>query len=83
MNQEPSKPVVWIGTAYEDWLALPDNVQDVMGYAVHLAQCGEKAGNAKPLSGFKGAAVLEITDDFDGDIYRAVYTVKFKGVVYV
>jgi phage-related protein len=25
--------------------------------------------------------VLEVIDDFDGDTYRAVYTVKFKGVV--
>jgi phage-related protein len=27
--------------------------------------------------------VLEIIDDFDGDTYRAVYTVRFAGVVYV
>lgn len=54
-----------------------------MGYALHLAQCGEKADSAKPLSGFKGASVLEIVDDFNGDTYRAVYTVKFQGIVYV
>lgn len=54
-----------------------------MGYALHLAQCGEKADNAKPLTGFKGASVLEIVDDFDGDTYRAVYTVRFAGAVYV
>ena len=27
--------------------------------------------------------MLEIVDDYDGDTYRAVYTVKFTGVVYV
>ena len=27
--------------------------------------------------------MLEVVDDFDGDAYRAVYTVKFAGVVYV
>ena len=27
--------------------------------------------------------MLEIVDDYDGDTYRAVYTVKFVGVVYV
>ena len=27
--------------------------------------------------------MLEVVDDFDGDSYRAVYTVKFAGVVYV
>jgi hypothetical protein len=26
--------------------------------------------------------VLEIVDDFDGDTYRAMYTLKLRGVVY-
>lgn len=25
---------------------------------------------------------MEVVDDFDGDTYRAVYTVRFKGVVF-
>ena len=36
-----------------------------------------------PLKGFKGAGILELVEDFDGDTYRAVYTVKFAEVVYV
>lgn len=83
MDEKQPKPVVWIGSSHKDWLTFPNDVQDVMGYSLHLAQCGEKADNAKPLFGFKGASVLEITDDYDGDTYRAVYTVKFQGVVYV
>jgi phage-related protein len=35
------------------------------------------------LKGFKGAGVLEIASDFDGDTFRAVYTVKIKGIIYV
>ena len=27
--------------------------------------------------------MLEIVDDYDGDAYRAVYTVKFAGIVFV
>ena len=30
-----------------------------------------------------GATVLEVVKDFDGDTCRAVYTIKFEGVVYV
>jgi phage-related protein len=30
-----------------------------------------------------GASVLEVIADHDGDTYRAVYPVKFQGVVYV
>ena len=38
---------------------------------------------AKPLKGFKSAGVLEVVEDFDGDTFRAVYTVRFKSAVYV
>ena len=46
-------------------------------------QKGGKHPDAKPLKGFKGAGVLEIVSDFDGDTFRAVYTVKIKGIIYV
>lgn len=51
--------------------------------ALWEAQLGRKAPFAKPLKGFGGAGVLEVVDDFDCDTYRAVYTVRFAGVVYV
>jgi len=54
-----------------------------MGYTLYLAQQGEKHGNAKPLKGFGGAKTLEIVEDHNTNTYRAVYTVKFEGVVYV
>ena len=53
------------------------------GFRLALAQAGAKPDNVKPLKGFKGAGVLEVIDDHDGDTYRAVYTVKLAGVVYV
>ncbi len=83
MNEKQIKPVIWVGSSQEDWNTFPDDVQDVMGYALHLAQCGDKADNAKPLTGFKGASVLEITDNYKSDTYRAIYTVKFQEVVYI
>lgn len=83
MEEIRTKPTIWIGSSHEDWKTFPDDVQDVMGYALHLAQCGEKANNAKPLVGFKGASVLEITENYNTDTYRAVYTVKFEGIVYI
>lgn len=78
-----AKPVEWVGSSYDDWTGFPDDVQDVMGYALHLAQHGDKADYVKPLKGFKGAGTLEIVDDSDGNTYRAIYTVQFKDVVYV
>ena len=79
----PLKPVEWIASSLNDLKDFPEDVQQVMGYALYQAQCGEKHPDAKPLKGFKGAAVLEVVEDFDRDTYRAVYTVKFEGVVYV
>jgi phage-related protein len=32
---------------------------------------------------FGGGGVLEIVEDFDGNAYRAVYTVKFEEAIYV
>jgi len=77
------KPVEWVGSAKEDLSDMPSDVKDVFGLALFEAQAGGKHQDAKPMHGFKGAGVLEIVDDFDGDTYRAVYTVKFEGVIYV
>ena len=76
------KPLVWIGSTLKDLRAFPEEVKDVMGFALSQAQSGGKHPDAKPLKGYKGAGVLEVVDDFDGDTYRAVYTVKLEGMVY-
>ncbi|MEG4857220.1 type II toxin-antitoxin system RelE/ParE family toxin [Microcoleus sp. K1-B6] len=77
------KPVEWIGSSRDDLRDFPEDVQQIMGFALYRAQLGKKHPDAKPLKGFKGAGVLEIVENFDGDTYRAVYTVKFEGIVYV
>src|SRR5215813_7451199 len=77
------KPLFWMGSSKVDLKVFPDEVQDVMGYALDFAQQGQKHPDAKPLKGFGGTGVLEIVDDYDGDTYRAVYTVKFAHAVYV
>lgn len=82
MPQE-RKPLFWIGSSKADLKAFPDEVQDVMGHALDIAQQGKKYLEAKPLKGFGGAGILEIVDDYAGDTYRVVYTVKFAEAVYV
>ncbi|MEG5163302.1 type II toxin-antitoxin system RelE/ParE family toxin [Microcoleus sp. AT3-A2] len=77
------KPVEWIGSSRDDLRDFPEDVQQIMGFALYRAQLGKKHPDAKPLKGFKGAGVLEIVENFDGDTYRAIYTVKFEGIVYV
>ncbi|MCG9890559.1 MAG: type II toxin-antitoxin system RelE/ParE family toxin [Thermosynechococcaceae cyanobacterium MS004] len=77
------KPIEWIGSSLSDLRKFPEEVQKSMGFALYLAQLGQKHQDAKPFQGFKGSRVLEVVDDFDGDTYRAVYTVRFEGTVYV
>lgn len=79
---DADKELIWIGSSKEDLSAFPDDVKLVMGFALRVAQQGRKHRRAKPLKDYKGAGVLEIVDDFDGDTYRAVYTVRFEGAVY-
>ena len=77
------KPLVWVGSSKRDLKAFPRAVQRDLGQALEIAQFGRTPIQAKPLKGFKGAGVLELVEDHDGDTYRAVYTVKLADRVYV
>lgn len=77
------KPLHWVATALDDLRECPEEVQDAIGYALHIAQEGGMHYSAKPLKGFGGASVLEIVDNHDTNTYRAVYTVRFALAIYV
>ncbi len=77
------KPVFWVGSSRHDLRQFPGPVQDRMGYALYVAQCGSKHMDVKPLSGFGGAGVLEIVEDYRGDTFRAVYTLRYADHVFV
>jgi phage-related protein len=83
VGEPPVRPAYWIGSSLDDLRAFPPAVQREMGRAVRVAQLGGKHESAKPLKGFKGAGVLEVVEDHVGDTYRAVYTVRLEGSVYV
>ena len=78
----PLKPLHWIATSLADLRECPEEVQDDIGFALHVAQEGGMHHSAKPLKGFGGAGVLEIVDTHDGNTYRAVYTVRFALAIY-
>jgi phage-related protein len=76
------RPLDWVGSAKRDFLAFPDPVKDQLGNALGLAQFGGKHPNAKAWRG-QGPGVFEVVADHAGDTYRAVYTVRFREVIYV
>jgi phage-related protein len=77
------KPCTFIGSSRKDLAEFPISVRRQIGHALHEVQSGGEPISAKALKGFGGRAVLEIIDDFQGDTFRAVYTVRFADVVYV
>lgn len=83
MGEARTKEVIFVASAQEDLRAFPDDVKHVMGFALYEAERGGKHPAARPLKGFKGAGVLEIVDDYDGDTYRVVYTVRLEDELYV
>jgi phage-related protein len=77
------KPVFWVASSRKELRKFPKAVRRTVGQALFDAQTGGKHPDAKPLKGFGGAGVLEVVEDNEGNTYRAVYTVKFAGAVYV
>jgi len=76
------KPIVWLGDSLRALQSFPARAQDEVGYALFLAQVGEKHITAKPLRGL-GPGVLEVVSDHRGDTFRAVYTVRLGARVFV
>lgn len=82
-SENQPKPVRWVGSSRDDLSGFPEAVRRRVGGALWEAQIGRKAPYAKPLKGLGDAGVLEIVEDFDGEAFRAVYTVQFAKAVYV
>lgn len=84
MAVDPSlKSLRWIGSSKRDLRALPDSVKLLMGHALYVARQGGKHRDAKPFKGCGCARAVAIVANFHGDTFRAVYTVRRAGVVYV
>ena len=76
------RPLEWIGSAYKDLLAFPEDARRDAGYALGLAQLGEKHLDSKPWQG-EGPGVFEFVQAVEGNAFRSVYTVRFARAIYV
>ena len=79
MDSEKLKPVRWVGSSLKDLKSFPPEVKAEVGHALYVAQQGDTDPAAKPLKGFGGVSVMEIVAPFDGNTWRAVYTVPLEG----
>jgi len=63
MSKQVRKPLKWVGSAKRDLDAMPEDVKDVLGHAVELAQDGSKHQDAKvPLNNSEH----RVTDEMAG-----------------
>jgi phage-related protein len=82
MTRAPLKPVYWVASSLDDLRACPAAVQDVVGYALFLAQVGGQHPAAKRLKG-ELRGLVEVVEDHASGTYRAVYTAKLGATIYV
>jgi phage-related protein len=76
------KPITWMGSSRKDLTAMPVAVKKDFGGALHSVQDGRTPDGAKPLKG-KAQGAMQLSEDHDGETYRAVYTVELEDAVYV
>jgi phage-related protein len=71
-----------MGSAREDLRDFPEAVQDDVGTRSMSPNARRASALAKRLRGELGG-LIEIVEDFDGNTYSAVYTLKLRGAIYV
>src|SRR5271168_32623 len=74
------KNLVWTGDSRKRLRQFPLGVRSEIGHAIFLAEYGETHLSARRMRGYNA---VELVVDYDGDTFRAIYTTKFEGVLYV
>lgn len=77
------KPLIWVGSSKDDLVEFSDDIRSSVGYALYLAQKGERSVHSKILQGFGGASVIEIIERDESGTFRVVYTVKMPKAIFV
>lgn len=76
------RAISWMGSSRKDLIAMPDGIRKDFGGALHAAQEGAVADGAKSFKG-KLSGAVQLSEDFDNETYRAVYTAEMDGYIYV
>ncbi len=79
------KDIWWEGTSKADLSEFPADARHLMGYQLHIVQCGDMPEDWKLLKHLgKGiTGVYEIRISVEKNIYRTAYVTKFSDVVTV
>lgn len=76
------KEIRWIGSAYDDLLAFPDDARREAGFQLGRVQSGIEPADWKPFNEV-GAGTKEIRIRDASGAYRVMYVAKFEEAIYV
>ena len=79
---DDEKEIRWVGSAYADLLAFPDEPRRSAGFQLGKIQVGLDPDDWKPLDAV-GAGTKEIRIRETSGIYRVMYVAKFEEAIYV
>ena len=79
---EREKEIRWVGSAYEDLLAFPDDARRQTGFQLGKIQAGVEPDDWKPFDEV-GAGTREIRIRDAIGAFRVMYVAKFEEAVYV
>ena len=77
------RSLIWVGSSRSDLQKFSEELKKSFGYALYIAQKGERYLHSKILKGFGGAGIIEIIQRDKSGTFRVVYTVKMPKVVFV
>lgn len=76
------KPITWMGSSKKDLRGFPAEVRREIGTALFWAEQGQLHPAAKFMKG-NLREVTEIVSNYEGDAFRAMYTMRIGDEVYV
>jgi phage-related protein len=76
------KEIRWVGSAYVDLLAFPQDVRREAGFQLGKVQAGLEPADWKPFNDV-GAGTKEIRIKDASGAYRVMYVAKFEEAIYV
>ena len=79
---DDERQIRWVGSAYDDLLALPKDARKEAGFQLGKVQAGLEPADWKPFDDI-GAGTREIRIREASGIYRVMYVAKFEEAIYV
>jgi len=79
---DDEKQICWVGSAYDDLLALPRDARKEAGFQLGKVQAGLEPTGWKPFDDV-GAGTREIRIRDASGIYCVIYVAKFEEAIYV